>query len=114
MLQTYTTREAAQAVAKELSSKYNTTYSVTFISAHYAKAHGVDCEGFYIMNPSHKLHETMAQVKLKKLNAGSNRYGVCEVCKKHADTTYLRREKSNPMIFGHLECLSIYSSECAY
>ena len=108
MLQTYTTHEAAQAVAKELSSKYDTTYSVIFISSHYAKVHGVDCEGFYIMNPSHKLHETMTQVKLKKLNAGSSRYGVCEVCKKPADITYWCKDKSNPIIFGHLECLRIY------
>ena len=51
MTTSYKTFEEAQAVAKELSSTYDTTYIVTFISAHYAKVHGVDCEGFYIMNP---------------------------------------------------------------
>ena len=56
MATSYTTREAAQAVAKELSGPYDITYSVTFISAHYAKAHGVDCEGFYILNPWNKLN----------------------------------------------------------
>lgn len=56
MTTAYTTREAAQTVAKALSKTYDTTYSVTFISSHYAKAHGVNCEGFYIMNPWNKLN----------------------------------------------------------
>ena len=51
MTTSYKTLEEAQAVAKELSSTYDTTYIVTFIPTHDAKAHGVNCEGFYIVNP---------------------------------------------------------------
>jgi hypothetical protein len=47
----------------------------------------------------------METVKYKKLQAGSSRYGSCEICKCNVETTYLRREKNKPMVFGNLECL---------
>ena len=57
---------------------------------------------------------------LRKLNAGSDKYGLCEVCGQHTDTTYImsRMKRYHHPIrhteglahvsgtFGHKTCLS--------
>jgi len=56
--------------------------------------------------------------RLKKMDAGSERYGVCEVCKKSAKEMYMQTEEkqyrqpnlkwgwtNNGHTFGHKSCL---------
>ncbi len=58
--------------------------------------------------------------RLKNTGAGSEKYGVCELCKKGADSTYLlvklRKARSGVLCnasdaFGHKECLSVLTEE---
>jgi hypothetical protein len=60
---------------------------------------------------------TEYRYKLKKTGYGSERYGVCEVCKKQAKEIYMQTEEKKFMIgkaihwahqgslFGHKKCL---------
>ncbi|CCN40206.1 hypothetical protein VIBNIFTn2_120188 [Vibrio nigripulchritudo FTn2] len=61
--------------------------------------------------------------KLKKLQAGAERYGDCEICNKHVDRTYLLTVSNialvhgvehilnGPLLFGHKKCLSMVTCE---
>jgi hypothetical protein len=53
---------------------------------------------------------------LKSMNSGSDKYGPCEICKKHADTVYYQKESrfykgggwtysGCNSYFGHKDCL---------
>lgn len=61
-----------------------------------------------------KTEETY-RYKISKTEGGSNRYGVCEVCGGHCDTTYYQIEEKKYQhgwtqhecnsLFGHKGCL---------
>ena len=42
--------------------------------------------------------------ELKTTGASSEKYGVCEVCGKHASEVFFLTDKNNYM-YGHKECL---------
>lgn len=45
-------------------------------------------------------------MRIKRLNAGSDKYGNCSVCSKSVDSTYLATDdKKTVVIFGHRECI---------
>ena len=58
------------------------------------------------------------EFRIKKLEDGSSKFGVCEVCKNHVDTTYLMTEVNVSAFgksegrkwFGHKNCLALTCS----